>query len=652
MRKQIKICLILLCAVSAISAETSELLLAQNKIAKAVIVAPAGSGKVVNFAAGELKKFLDNSTKANFQIVDSVPTQGAAIILGDCPEAQNAGIDVKKLKRDGFCLLRSGDRIFIAGRDDKNYDLEAFVKMEKIPPHNGMGWFNHATKPEYATLFGVYDFLERIVGVRFYYPGELGTYIPRTDKLAVGELDIINNPAMIFRFSMGMGDRSHGQYKVWRLIDYPEIGVTREDSNYWSLRCRQSTLYIPQNHAEGMLRWHKRFWEKTENRREELFALKADGSRYAESQHKFSLCYSNDAVVRQMVEDACVFFSGQPATKMKNAPWNAKWVEDRAQGDYFSIQPNDFYGSGCSCKRCSALLNKDFSSGQDADLPGEFVTNPAECSKVMWDYYRKVAEGVAEKYPGKYITTLAYGKWRLPYENMKKLPDNLLVGVTTIPNGNSQDHEAMKTVFEEIAKYDKLTDTGIWLWHYQINRPQYDGIPQPRLWAAGRFYNELARYKVIGVFFEVEITHGFQHHLDMYLNNRLMWDPTLNADKIIEEYAQNMYGKAAPEILQMLHIFEDCYLKGVVRKEPAGISGAAYRDVVDWVEGRWPQKRLAGLREEVYTNDVLDELAASAIRAARAELADSPEGKRVKLFNEQFVKSTFRKLKVKIPDGF
>jgi hypothetical protein len=452
---------------------------------------------------------------------------------------------------------------------------------------------------------------------------------------------------MVFRHSMGFGDRSTEKYTVWRMPDYGKIGITREESNLWALRCRQSTFYLPQNHGEGMLHWHKRFWEKPETRRPELFALKADGTRYAESQHQFSLCYTNPDVSKQMAEDARVFFSGRKATEMANAPWNAEWVPDRAQGDYFSILPNDHYGDGCKCERCMALVDATFSSGQDANLPGEFVANPCEYSRIMWDYYRKVAESTLEEFPNKFYTTLAYGKWRAIPSDLKKLPPNLLVGVTTIGNGNSSDHPAMKRIFEDIDGWSKIADGGIWLWHYQINRPVYDGIPQPRLWAAGRFYNELAQYgsKLVGAFFETEITHGFQHHLDIYLNHRMMWNPSQDANAIIDEYANRMYGAAAPEVLALLHIFEDCYLKGIVRAEPSGYSGSAYRDVVDWPNGRWPNdKELDGLRRDVYPEAKLKEISALAERAKAKLSADSIEAKRLRLFIEQFVGETLKKI--------
>ena len=627
---------------------SASITLATHGKANAVIVAPKESGKVVAFAAKELKQFLDAATGADFAIVENVPKDGSAIVLGDCEEARRAGLDVKALKRDGFRILpKHGRLIFIAGRDDKDYDLDAYVKMEKIPPVNGRGWNNVISRPEYATLFGVYEFLERFVGIRFYYPGELGTCIPNTPSLSTPPMvGVTDNPAMQFRYSLGFGDHSTEKYTVWRMPDYGKIGITREESNLWALRCRQSTFYLPQNHGEGMLHWHKRFWEKEEMRRPELFAMKADGTRYAESQHKFSLCYTNPDVAKQMAEDARVFFSGRRATEMLNAPWNAEWVPDRAQGDYFSIFPNDHYGDGCKCERCMALVDAAFSSGQDANLPGEYVTNPREYSQIMWNYYRKVAESTLEEFPNKYYTTLAYGKWRAIPENIGKLPPNLLVGVTTIGNGNSSDHPAMKRIFEDIAAWSRIAEGGIWLWHYQINRPPYDGIPQPRLWAAGRFYNELAQYNnIIGVFYETEITHGFQHHLDIYLNHRLMWNPSLDANAVIDEYARRMYGAAAPEVIALLHIFEDGYLKGIVRDEPAGYSGSAYRDVVDWPDGRWPNdKGLDGLRRDVYPDARLQEIAALAARAKAKVPADSMESRRLRLFIDQFVGETLKKM--------
>ena len=641
--KQIVFCLALFAFMMNALAE--KLTLAENGVAKAVIVTPSGAGKVVSFAARELQLFLNQTTGAKFSIVNKVPAGKAAIILGDCPESRAAGIDVSKLKRDSFRILRKGKQIFITGRDDKHYDLDAYVKMEKVPPINGRGWHNSIIKPEYATLFGVYDFLERFAGIRFYYPGALGTYVPRAARLTVGEINLTETPAMKYRYSSGFGDRSHGKYKTWRMSDYPEIGVSREDSNLWALRCRQSTFVLPKGHAIGMLRYYYRFYKDKNKRREDYFALRSDGKRYAESQFKMSLCYSNPEVIKQITADAEVFFSGQKATKMVNAPWNAKWVPSRVQGDYFSLLPNDHFGSGCTCERCKKLIGAK-EHKLDTKLPGEYIMYPSLYSRILWDYFRAVASESAKKYPNKHFVTLAYGPYREMPENIGKLPPNLYVGITAIPNGNSSDNPAMKRIISDIKNWRKYTSS-LWLWLYFINRPPYDGIPLPRLRGAGRFYNAIKDENVTGVYMECLVSQGFQAHLDIYINHRLMWDPSLDAQKIVREYAEKMYGPSADEVVAMLEFFEDKYLNGIVKSIPGRYSGAAYRDVIDWPEGRWPKQGIKGLRKEVYTDAALDKLLELAQKAKSKAKSGTIEAKRLQLFIDRFVKPVFLKFNFK-----
>ncbi|NMA41981.1 MAG: DUF4838 domain-containing protein [Oligosphaeraceae bacterium] len=627
------------------------LTLAENKVAGVKIVVPPGSCKPVVFAARELRTFLQQATGAEFAITGQAPASEAAIVLGDCPESRAAGIDVSKLKRDGFQLLREGNRIFIAGRDDPDYDLDAFVEMEKVPPINGLGWNNALIRPEYATLFGVYDFLERVAGIRWYFPGKMGTYVPRSPVLTVEKLDLIENPAMMFRNSAGFGDRSHGKYKTWRMPDYPEIGVTRADSNLWALRCRQSTAYLPENHAIGMLHYYYRYYQNEKNRKEEYFAMNPDGTRYAESQHKCSLCYSNPDVAKQIIADAKVFFSGGKASEMENAPWNAVWVPNRAQGDYFSLLPNDHYGAGCHCERCKAMLQKSAPEATDPSLPGEDTFSPGRYSRIMWDHFRTVAEGTLEEFPNKYFTILAYSMWREMPENISKLPANLLLGLTAIPNGNSSDGAAMKRFFEDLREWRKYTDNGIWLWLYFINRPQYDGIPLLRLWAAGRFYNELKDLNVNGIYMECLVTNGFQAHLDIYLNHRLMWNPSLDANQIISEYAKNLYGAADGEVVAMLQLFEEKYLNGIVKNVPGSYAGAAYRDIVDIPEVRWPEDGIAGLRKEIYTDEVLAQILQLAQQAQSKVTLGTIEGDRLRLFLSRFAAPVLRKFNAMPQEG-
>jgi len=604
------------------SAADEALSIATDNRAEALIVVLPDAGKVADFAAKELRHFLGLATKADFPIADSIPAEGTVILLGDTAESRQRGMDVSKLKRDGVRLLRRNRFVMIAGRDGKDYNIENYANHVKEPPHRGRGWRSREIKPEHGTLFAVYEFLERIVGIRWYYPGELGTSIPARNTLSVGALDLTDAPRMVVRHMPGFGDWSIPGHTTWRMTDYSDMGVTRPESTRWALRCRLSGLFRPVNHLPLTLKFYYRY-RKTNP---EYFALKEDGTRdiyWGKDTHKGSLCYSNPDVIEQISEDAIAYFSGRKATELENAPWNARWDSDRMQDIYFSLLPGDNY-KGCHCERCQSLVDRDSPYG--------------EYSPVVWNYVRRVAENVYRRFPDKRLTMLAYSHFRQVPKEMKQLPPNLLIGATAVHLGNSSDNSVMERVFADMRKWSDYTESPLFLWSYHIDRPQYDGIPQPRLWSAGRFYNELRDLNVDGIFLETLVSQGFQAHLDVYLNLRMMWDPGLDADKLIREYARRMYGAAANDVVEFLKTTEDKWVNGIIRYDRGRYRGAAYQDIVDIPKERWGQEKgLTGLWGEVYTKEVMDRLG-DLMDSADAKLKDADEltRKRFRLFKERF----------------
>ena len=161
--------------------QSQAIVLAENGKANVVIVVPPQATNVTRFAAQELKTFLDASLAASIPIVEQPPANMPAIILGDNELSRKAGLDVKKLPRDGYYIKSVGDTIYIAGVDDPAPD-----------PTKKITWSDYYT--ERATVFGVYEFLERFVGVRFYFPGDIGTVIPKRKELKVPGVDITDSP--------------------------------------------------------------------------------------------------------------------------------------------------------------------------------------------------------------------------------------------------------------------------------------------------------------------------------------------------------------------------------------------------------------------------------------------------------------------------
>ena len=129
------------------------------------LVAPDAAYPAAKEGAKEAAQLLSEAFGTRIEVKKVSSGKLPAIIIGDRELAKKAGLDLAKIDRDGFFIKTVGSNVLIIGRDDP-----------KISPrksgYNGGG-------SERGSLFGVYDFLERFAGIRFYFPGKLGTIIPK-----------------------------------------------------------------------------------------------------------------------------------------------------------------------------------------------------------------------------------------------------------------------------------------------------------------------------------------------------------------------------------------------------------------------------------------------------------------------------------------
>ena len=152
--------------------------------------------KNVHFAAQEMTNFLSRVLGAEVPIVEKTKVKGegeqgmSSIYLGAGEWVRQAGLDVAQLKEDGYFIRSVPDGVVIAGVDDADEDPFAAIRT-------GFG-----KGARHATLNGVYGFLERYAGCRFYFPGELGEIVPRKDRIAFAA-DIRDEPVFDFRCSSG-----------------------------------------------------------------------------------------------------------------------------------------------------------------------------------------------------------------------------------------------------------------------------------------------------------------------------------------------------------------------------------------------------------------------------------------------------------------
>ena len=141
------------------------------------VVIAKDAAPTVRFAAAEMTNVLARMSRVAVPVVNA-PSEGKyPIFLGVSKWSAEAGLKPETLKRDSYCVSIDEKRTIICGCDDPKRD-----------PARGFD----ASGYERATLFGVYGFLDRHAGVRFYFPGELGTVVPAASglKLSAGSYTV------------------------------------------------------------------------------------------------------------------------------------------------------------------------------------------------------------------------------------------------------------------------------------------------------------------------------------------------------------------------------------------------------------------------------------------------------------------------------
>ena len=244
-----------------------------QKAVKQIEIAVPESTPILKFAADELQRFIAEATGIKAAVVKNPSAGKVSLVLGDNKFSRAAGLDVKKLASEGFFIKRKGDMIFLVGEDDP-----------QASPYNNRWrmWMRR------GTLTAAYDFLERFLGVRFYFVGKLGTIVPKSKQLMLPvEIDIMDRPDLIGR------DNYSGNQAVWYEKSNKYLGGLY-GYNLSFLRQRYSDRPIPFGHGLANLDLIPRYGKT----HPEYFALTPDGRRYKEA-------FSCTKVSRYHVFGAC-----------------------------------------------------------------------------------------------------------------------------------------------------------------------------------------------------------------------------------------------------------------------------------------------------------------------------------------------------------
>lgn len=399
---------------------------------------------------------------------------------------------------------------FVLGRGPKGVpapgDCESFARLE-----NGVVYFwgddRARTVPVqgWGTLFGVYGFLEKALGVRWVSPGDDGIVLKRRTSVRLPSgWSYAHRPSLDkteIRLCARGWDRQYDGAKVPFALRLSPEALAKEDAErrLWTLRQRLQ-IRDPYDFGHAFGNWQKRF-EKTHP---EYIALNPDGTRGQPAGREVyaQQCFSNPAVQEQMLADwkSC----GKP--KRLNL-----CVNDSA---YL-----------CRCANCRAW---------DADLPGEeFLLHKTDR---MLRFYNVMCEKAIRMRPDVEVCAYAYLDYRFaPRREKVAYPDHLVVGF-------------VPSIYDDfVAVVDGWKAAGLRRFVIRPNYLCYNGFV-PRGYER-QFHAEHLEYIRRGMAGtdEDSFNRGTILDFETYVFARALADPRLSFETIEDEFL-SQYGAAEPEM--------------------------------------------------------------------------------------------------------
>ncbi len=391
-----------------------------------------------------------------------------------------------------------------------------------------------------GTLFAAYDFLERCCDVRWYAPGEVGVVCPSTPTLTVTGADRRHKPFMEMRWIAGS----------YLYMPTAQDRVPAADANVYRLRMRMGGTQRTCGHS--FYGYYDRFLKD----HPDWFA---QGYTVAQPPQ---MCYTNEGFIRQVVQDARDYFDGK-GSKSGAA----------AGDDTFGLVPMD-NSSWCKCARCQAELNP-----AQKDNP-QF--NNGIASDYIFNFVNKVAREVRKTHPDKWIGTLAYSTYAYYPEKVKLEPNVSMQMCLHTRNWWCPSMEANdRKVLADWRKSDAKRPLFLWLYYcFPALNAKYGAFNYFPGFFAHSVVKQMGMYhkaNVTGIYLENSSecdATWMMDQLEYYVTFKLADDPTLDGNRLIEEFFTRYYGRAAAPMKALYNRIEDLfgnpkYYPPKIQKSPA-----------------------------------------------------------------------------------
>ncbi|MFT3705764.1 MAG: DUF4838 domain-containing protein [Agriterribacter sp.] len=459
------------------------------------IVIPQKATLVEIQAAKVFQDYINRISGAVMPVVDDQQKPSAhEIWIGKVNRAAAQNVRYDALGSDGLLIKTTDQRLWITGGSRK------------------------------GVIYGVYTFLENYLGCRKYT--STLTYVPKQKDITLSVINDQQLPAFSFRETF-YNDVYDPEFMDWhKLHSFEGRGSDKSQWGYWVHTF--NTLLNPKEYGEA----HPEYFSFYDGKRHAGLIPNWDNNGF---QPEAQLCLSNPDVLEIVCKN------------LKAA------MDKKPDALYWSVSQNDNVNY-CRCEKCAAL-DKQYA----AFAPEEKMYSthggekyPALGSGSILAFINKVAE----RFPDKIISTLAYQYSRVPPKDIEPRK-NVNIMLCSIESTRNETLEIGDTSFaSDLKGWGKITNN-ILIWDYTI---RFSNLlaPFPNLRILQPNIQFLRKNNVSALFEQGNIQSGGEMaSLRAYLIAKMLWNPDINIQQTEDEFLKAYYGPAASYVAEYINLLHN-----------------------------------------------------------------------------------------------
>ena len=499
------------------------------------------SAKSIAPAIRILSEAIEKCTGKKVQVVDvkNIPAGKNVIVVGDCSITRENGIDVFKLPNQGFAVKTFPRGIIIAGHDSSLIDGYNMKPLEQLGPRTG-------------TRYGAYDFVERFLGVRFYFPGEYGTLTPAIKDLTITPVSYTDAPYFQTRggiYSVISCLAPGRPRKFWEQWLGP---LTNEDQRFYEKLRLGGDLPGSGGHNPRPERMAKSFPGKLKT----IFYTSPGGNFWYNPKghvgnyfNVVDLAFADlliDSLKRYYDSNGKINEGGYACTNLTNISF----------GMCDTLMPDAEVFNDPIVRKLNLMTVNDMKRGANSGMANIYAR-----------FHQYLAKRIQQEWPGRKLWIMAYYNVRFAGNDPRwTLPPNTEVQLCLgdLPNKvRSPRHmKQMLKIAEEW--YTSLGNRPVQkLWTYSGTSPFVLAIN-------GEFVGDIPKKfgKYLG---NTHIYFGqccgipgdmWFYYYSLYAAYRSEWNPNWNAAAAIDAHWEPFYGKETGKYLRQFHqLLRKCYMK-------------------------------------------------------------------------------------------